>query len=151
MTKVIPMTRTLNNWATATAAAMVLALSLGLTTTFDSAAARPAFMKLEGVPGEATDNASNSHPKRTASPRIKSARGTACCSLPRKGGLKLLKPLECRKLKGTVVPQSECPQAGAKASDAYFVKVDRETTTQNSAAEMETTQSGDDEAEDSVR
>ena len=115
------MTRTLSNWATAAFAIMALTVTLGLTATSGSAEARPAFAKYDGVDGEAGVAGKS---------RIKRGESMVCCSLPRPGKFAFLKSSDCRAAHGKTVARNKCPQAGAKASDAYFVKVDRETTTE---------------------
>ncbi len=117
------MTRILSNLAAATATVMAFIITIGLVMAASSAQARPNYMKLEGVTGEVQSTAK---PQRG----FTSAGRTVCCSVPRKKALALVPLSLCRKAKGKVVPKPKCALA-SKASEAYFVKVDRDTTTQN--------------------
>lgn len=123
----------------ATAAATVLALSLTVSLVqVNAAAARgkatiePESLDLKNAESTTTSSASSQrrHFKRSAR--------SVCCALPRSGKMALTRPADCKKAKGKILPPKQCPQAGAKASDAYFVRVDRSTTTQSSAAESAT-------------
>lgn len=115
----------LKKGAPAVATVIALALTVSLVQVNTAAAGR----------GKATIEPESLGNAQQAKPRITPgyAGATVCCYLPRKNLLGILTPVQCKKAKGKVVPLKKCAQAGAKASDAYFVRVDRDTTTQNSA------------------
>lgn len=81
---------------------------------------------------ESGDPDINAKPGQSAPARgmkTKRTAGRVCCFVPRKG-LTLVKSPQCRQLRGRIVPPEKCARLGSKPSEAYFVKVDSETTTE---------------------
>jgi hypothetical protein len=114
--QVIPMIRIMSRWATAPAAILALAVSLGFAATVNSAEARPSdayFVKVD----RDTTTAS-----QTAPARVKRADGNVCCSVPRKGKLALVKPSECRQVKGKIVETTKCARV-KRVSAAKFSNI----------------------------